>query len=142
MNEIVYSGLSDIGVRKKNQDSLLCKRLKRESWVFAVADGMGGAAGGEICSQLVIQTVDEYLMDVFSHGSQPEDLKGILETVFDLSQKQVRKKIAERPELQGMGTTLSIMLMCGNSFVVGHIGDSRLYLYRNNELFQMYAVNV
>ncbi|WP_134324171.1 PP2C family protein-serine/threonine phosphatase [Cumulibacter soli] len=123
-----YAARSDRGlVRSNNQDSVFAgPRL------LAVADGMGGHVGGEIASGIVISAI-EYLDEDDSGGDMLEALRGAVDTGTEI----LRETVAERPELDGMGTTLTAMLFNGRRIGVCHVGDSRAYLFRDNELHQL-----
>ena len=109
---------TDVGrVRSGNEDSFMV-----EEPLFAVADGMGGHQGGEVASNLALET----LAPVAAGGDLPETVRKANREVF--------RKASEDPNLSGMGTTLTAILADGDEFRVAHIGDSRLYLLRDGEL--------
>ena len=109
---------TDVGrVRAGNEDSFMVHEP-----LFAVADGMGGHQGGEVASNLALET----LSPVADGGDLADTVRRANEVVF--------QKAAEDPNLAGMGTTLTAILADGNVFRVAHIGDSRLYLLRDGEL--------
>ena len=123
-----YAARSDRGlVRKNNQDSVFAgPRL------LAVADGMGGHVGGEVASRIVIAAI-EYLDEDDSGGDMLEALRDGVEG----GTQHLREMVAERPDLDGMGTTLTAMLFNGKRIGVCHVGDSRAYLFRDNTLHQI-----
>jgi serine/threonine protein phosphatase PrpC len=124
---------TDLGlVRSGNEDSALtCANL------IAVADGMGGHAGGEVASAIAINTLEQLLpvitdpkVDVASR----EDL--FLNITYEVD-SQILAKSKDSPELSGMGTTLTALSILDNNVELLHIGDSRCYRYRNNKLEQI-----
>jgi len=122
-------GISDVGkVRERNEDSFLIK----SPYIAAVADGMGGHQGGLEASQLAIQIVDEMLTPEL----QPKE--GQIESWVAKTVEFCNKKILEASHsdrnLIGMGTTLSVGYFLPNMMYWAHVGDSRIYLYRNGEL--------
>lgn len=122
-------GNSDIGlVREKNEDSLLVSAP-----LFAVADGMGGHAAGEIASQLALASFQEFLNRDQGNGSWPEKLTAAACAANEAVYEEARK----RERLAGMGTTLSAVYLEGIHAYWLHIGDSRLYLYRAEQLQQI-----
>jgi protein phosphatase len=137
MNKLDYYSLSFAGRRKNNQDSCLGLKPSKNSIFLAVADGMGGVAGGEVASKSVIESAQSVLTEKFSNEVWPEDLKDILREIFSASQKDISNKIKEEPELNGMGTTLSCVLILDDKFAWGNMGDSRIYLYSDSELKQL-----
>jgi protein phosphatase len=120
---------SDIGKhRSSNQDSGYAGYQ-----LYFVADGMGGHAGGDIASAITSQRVALTDARYDSIDEAIETLrKGILEANGMLS-----ATVSEHPELEGMGTTFSGMLVQGNQIITAHIGDSRIYLVRDGEVRQI-----
>lgn len=127
---IIHAGGTDIGrKRKTNQDSIC---MIAESQFFAVADGMGGHNGGDIASQMSVKFMPEYLK---SH-SESEPREQMLGCIRDVNLR-IHQQSEEKPELKGMGTTVSAILFHGQQLFVGNVGDSRVYLIHNGMLFQM-----
>ena len=109
-------------VRKNNEDALIVI----EPETFVVADGMGGAAAGEVASNLLIETVKNYLSQVSETWTEE-----ILKNSILKSNATILQKAKENPELQGMGTTATILHFYQNQAYFAHIGDSRIYRMRN-----------
>ena len=137
MNKIDYYSLSFVGRRKINQDSCVVLKPSSNSIFLAVADGMGGTTGGEIASKTVLDTAQRILTEKFKADVKPEHLKNILIQIFQSAQTDISNKINEKLDLQGMGTTLTCVLILEDKFVCGNIGDSRIYWYNNSELKQV-----
>lgn len=112
-------------VRASNQDSCLAKDN-----VFAVADGMGGHKGGETASALAVQVLKNLLC-----GRQPE--LRLLETAVAAANRRIRETGLENPDLEGMGTTLSLLWGSEAELWIAHVGDSRIYRMRGGELEQL-----
>jgi serine/threonine protein phosphatase PrpC len=124
---------SDLGlVRDGNEDSALISPN-----LIAVADGMGGHAGGEVASAIAINTL-EVLLPVITDTEididSREDLFLNLSYEVDAEILRVSK---ERPELSGMGTTLTALAITNNQVDLLHIGDSRCYLWRDKKLTRL-----
>ncbi|MXQ66967.1 serine/threonine-protein phosphatase [Actinomadura rayongensis] len=100
--------------------------------LIAVADGMGGYAGGEVASSTVIGSLRSLDTD-----ERTDDLVGSLGRAVAEANEKLRIVREERPDLSRMGTTLTAMLWAGTSVALAHIGDSRGYLLRDGELFQI-----
>lgn len=115
-------------VRSNNQDSGYSG-----SNLFVVADGMGGHAGGDVASSLAIHRMTE-LDQPFSTPAEAE--QALRDALSDTAAELI-DTVARRPELAGMGTTVSALIMVDDYAVIGHIGDSRIYLYRDGELTQI-----
>jgi PPM family protein phosphatase len=125
-----FSAVSDVGrVRKDNQDSGYVG-----PHLMAVCDGVGGAARGDIASSTVIQQLRSL--------DQPVEVDGeaMLQKVSD-GLRRAHTRIAELvdrdPSLNGTSTTATVALFDGNKVALGHVGDSRAYLFRNGEISQL-----
>jgi PPM family protein phosphatase len=123
-----YAVRSDQGlVRGNNEDSVYAgPRL------LAIADGMGGHAGGEIASKMVIGEV-EYL----DEDRPVDDLITTLRDAVRSANHTLAAAVAGHPELQGMGTTLTALRFAGAKVGLVHVGDSRAYMLRNGALNQI-----
>ena len=122
-------GVSDLGcVRKNNEDSLL---VSPELGLFLVADGMGGARGGEHASRMAVDTVAEYVRN------SPHRDETTLPGAFDRANFRVWERASADPTLEGMGTTLVGLLALGEDFALASVGDSRAYLYSQGRLTQL-----
>ncbi|MCE0761855.1 protein phosphatase 2C domain-containing protein [Pseudonocardia kujensis] len=123
-----YSARSDRGlVRQNNQDAVYAgPRL------LALADGMGGHAAGEVASSLVISALAPLDED------QPGDdlLAELREATFE-GNAAITRHVAESPDLEGMGTTLTAILFAGNRLGLVHVGDSRCYQLRDGAFTQI-----
>ena len=120
---------SNVGkVRASNQDAGYAG-----TYLSVVADGMGGHAGGDVASHLVIRhllQLDKKYDDVVA---AQQDLIATLLQANDM----LSDVVYEHPELAGLGTTVSAMLRVGTQVVIAHIGDSRIYLLREGNLSQV-----
>ncbi|MGH3255697.1 MAG: protein phosphatase 2C domain-containing protein [Streptosporangiaceae bacterium] len=97
-----------------------------------MADGMGGHAAGEVASSLTIASMAE-----LDAGQPPGDMLGALAAAVAAANSRLHDKIIANPAVEGMGTTLTALLWCDGHAAVGHIGDSRGYLLRRGELYQI-----
>jgi serine/threonine protein phosphatase PrpC len=117
-------------VRSNNQDSGYAGAN-----LFAVADGMGGHAGGDVASSIAIQRL-ERLDQAFE---STDDAQASLQAATTTAAGDLIRAAKERPELAGLGTTISALVMVDDYAVIGHIGDSRIYLFRDDALTQITA---
>lgn len=115
-------------VRSNNQDSGYSG-----SNLFAVADGMGGHAGGDVASSLAIAGLARLDHPYESTSSAERALRDAISA----SAVELIETVHLKPELAGMGTTVSAMVMVDDYAVIAHIGDSRIYLYRDGALTQI-----
>jgi serine/threonine protein phosphatase PrpC/CRP-like cAMP-binding protein len=135
---------TDVGrTRGHNEDSYLCDPTLG---LYAVADGMGGHAAGEVASSLAMQALsaaarrDRDFVDDFTHGDgsvRPEDIKNLLGAAVNAANAEVYAAAQAAPERRGMGTTLTALLLVGRRAFIAHVGDSRLYLVRGQEVRQL-----
>ena len=123
---------SDKGnVRETNEDYFYISNSLDQIQLFLLADGMGGYNGGEIASQLAIQTAKNYIENNFKDIEKDRDsIIQLLGSSMEYANMVVYEKAKENPELQGMGTTLEICLIYNNKAYIGHVGDSRIYRVR------------
>ena len=122
-----YAARSDVGlVRQGNEDSGYASDN-----LLIVADGMGGHVAGELASA----TVTAILAGLPIADS--EDVLTQLADAVDEAQLEMRHIIAERPDFQGMGTTVTVVCWQGDRASIAHVGDSRAYMLRNGELLRL-----
>ncbi|WP_430868038.1 PP2C family protein-serine/threonine phosphatase [Demequina aurantiaca] len=126
---INFAARSDVGlVRANNQDSAFAG-----PHLLLVADGMGGAAGGDIASSIVIGRLAE--LDAESLG--PDEALDELKDAIADAHAEIVQRAKNDPELSGLGTTVTALLRSGSSLAMAHIGDSRAYLLRDGEFDQV-----
>ncbi len=117
-------------IRANNQDSAYAGRS-----LFVVADGMGGHAGGDVASAMAIKRIIDT-----DHGyNSAHDAEFALKSALLAANTAIAETVFEHQELTGMGTTVSAILRVGGKIALAHIGDSRIYLYRDGELEQITA---
>lgn len=123
-----YSAISDVGrVRKDNQDSGYAG-----PWVLAVCDGVGGAVRGDVASSTAIGQIRKL-------DEQPADDDLLTRVAGALHRAAVRigELVEEDPDLSGTSTTATVALFDGHRLGMGHVGDSRAYLFRRGEITQL-----
>jgi protein phosphatase len=124
-----FAARSDVGlVRNNNQDSAYAG-----PHLLVVADGMGGAAGGDIASSIVVGRLAA--LDGEAHG--PDEALDELKSAIAEAHGEIVARAQNDPELSGLGTTVTALLRAGSSLSMAHIGDSRAYLLRDGELDQV-----
>ncbi|MGD0273034.1 MAG: Stp1/IreP family PP2C-type Ser/Thr phosphatase [Gaiellaceae bacterium] len=126
MSVLGFSARTDTGRRRRrNEDALVC-----EPPLFAVADGMGGAQAGEVASQLAAESVREQGQDGLAVPEQVTEL-------IRAANRRVYAYSSENAAARGMGTTMTVAMVAGDGVVIGHVGDSRAYLLRDDKLTQL-----
>jgi len=116
-------------VRKNNEDSFL---VLPEYGFCAVADGMGGHLAGEVASSTSVEELKKLIPGL--DGLTGRNLEKGLIDIFQKINRVVYNTSIMEPEKAGMGTTLSALLIRDNTAAIAHVGDSRVYLWRNQEL--------
>jgi protein phosphatase len=155
-------GVTDKGkVRTTNEDQFLIAELihairigqtslrepklqvgDERAHLFLVADGMGGHRAGERASGLAVAAIEQFTLNSFRwfFGSDSRDAEWVLaqfQAAIRHADARILEEAAEHPELSGMGTTVTMAFHLGAQLCVIHVGDSRAYLYRDHELFQL-----
>ena len=138
------SARTDVGMKREhNEDSFL---VNEDLGLYVVCDGMGGHAGGETASRLAVQTIERELL---SARLRPEDpfsaaapltetpLAGALREAVEGACAAVFRSSRANPELNGMGTTCISLLLKDGQALIGHVGDSRVYLVRGEDVWQL-----
>lgn len=131
--KITVTSRTHVGrVRSNNEDSLLI----REPYLFAVADGMGGYAAGEIASRATLKAFEVATYRL--RHEQYADAEQILAEAFDKANEHIYLMAGRNDAYAGMGTTLTALYLPGDGTAfAAHVGDSRLYIFRNRTLSQV-----
>ncbi|ABR48930.1 Protein phosphatase 2C-like protein [Alkaliphilus metalliredigens QYMF] len=128
--------MSDPGkVRDMNEDNYCV--YDNHIQLYMVADGMGGHNGGEVASLIAINTIKEHVTTYIDHESEEASTVGILYEAFNRANQEILKRAVDDISCDGMGTTVTLGLVIGNTLYVGHIGDSRAYLIENGGVRQI-----
>ena len=149
-------GKTDVGrVREHNEDSFVVADLSTDNAtlqpevrthtlgergsLFMVADGMGGAAAGEIASEMAVETVLKELKTrwMSSPKAEPEIFASALKAATDAANRAIHQYATEHPENRGMGTTATIAGLLRDTLYLTQVGDSRAYLVRGGEAKQI-----
>jgi serine/threonine protein phosphatase PrpC len=121
-----YAVASDTGRRRRrNEDNYVVAPP-----LFAVADGMGGAQAGEVASQLAASALEAGESDVLA------GTKGI-DALIQEANRRIFDRASSDPSASGMGTTMTVALVEGMTVAIGHVGDSRAYLVRGEQMEQL-----
>ena len=123
---------TDIGqVREINQDYYYISPSESNINLYILADGMGGYNGGEIASNLAVNSAKNYIESNFEKTPKTkENIQKLIRDAIEYANFVVFEKSKQDKELEGMGTTLEICLIYNNRVYIGHIGDSRIYRIR------------
>jgi serine/threonine protein phosphatase PrpC len=121
-----YAVASDTGRRRRrNEDNYVVAPP-----LFAVADGMGGAQAGEVASQLAASAVE---------GGDSDGIQGVdrIDALIQEANRRIFDRASTDPSASGMGTTMTVALVEGMTVAIGHVGDSRAYVVRDEQMEQL-----
>jgi protein phosphatase len=132
-------GLTDVGrKRDHNEDSYL---VQPALGLYAIADGMGGHQAGERASRMALEALEREMGTPSSEGLAPQPGEpppmASLRHAAERASAAIYAAAQDNPELHGMGTTLTAMLVHRGRAFVAHVGDSRCYLYRDGRCLQL-----
>lgn len=127
--QVRYAAFSDVGlVRQNNQDGAYASQN-----LLVLADGMGGAAAGDVASSVTIA----HLAAIDEDVHQADDLLPLLRQAVESAHNELLARAEENPELEGLGTTCTAILRADNKLAMVHIGDSRAYVLHEKQLVQV-----
>ncbi|MDO5714259.1 MAG: Stp1/IreP family PP2C-type Ser/Thr phosphatase [Tissierellia bacterium] len=126
-----WIGLTDVGkVRKNNEDAYFIP--ERDEPFFLLADGMGGHLAGEMASSLAISLISEELRNISKNR-----IKTNIYNAIEKANNVIYQESLSNPDYHGMGTTLSLLYVGKGKIYYSNIGDSRIYLFKDNNLIQL-----
>jgi serine/threonine protein phosphatase PrpC len=132
-----YGFSSEVGrVRKINEDAYYVPGRDQDLLLFMVADGMGGHQAGDIASKEALKAMVEFF------NKQPDDsykqnMPKALSDAISYTNDKVFNIANKTSEYAGMGTTMSVVVITGSKMYTAHIGDSRVYIYREAKLLRL-----
>lgn len=141
MSGLIMTGRTDTGmVREHNED---CFLIVPESGIAMLADGMGGHLAGEVASALAVDKITHHLLKAFAESRRPRAAGGqafetrVLVEAIQGANAAIHQASLTKPEQSGMGTTIVVVSFHDDKLTVAHVGDSRLYRYRQQVLSQL-----
>ena len=132
--DLTVAARTDVGMIRSGNEDAFFAHATRERGIFIVADGMGGHAAGEVASEMTVQIISRELNDL------PGVDDGAAQTVtasIQHANRAVYERTIQESDKQGMGTTASVLIVSGTQFLIGQVGDSRVYLLRDGALRQL-----
>ena len=117
-------------VRKRNEDRYLIQGIDDDSWLLAVADGLGGETDGDVAAEIAISALKE----IRTAGVNGQEQ---LIMAVSAANKAIMRRVLDNMDLVGMGTTVTAVMVNKREAHWVHVGDSRLYLLRDSELTQV-----
>ncbi len=142
--QVRAGALTDVGmVREHNEDALLAFECARDSlidpaqtFLYVVADGMGGAEAGEVASAIAVGAIRNYVEDKLA-GSGAAGVRAILQEALEQANSKIIEYQAAHPEARGMGSTAVAALLAPPQAAIAWVGDSRAYICDGNGLRQL-----
>ncbi len=135
MVRLLHAARTDVGmIRSGNEDSFAVD-LSDTRGVFMVADGMGGHAAGEVASEMAVQIVLRELGAV--QDLQAPEAAQRIGAALQHANRSIHDRTITEIDKQGMGTTASVLLVSGARYLIGQVGDSRVYLLRDGAFVQI-----
>ena len=139
---LLAGGMTDKGLSRKNNEDDFC--VDPDTGFFAVADGVGGSASGEVASRTSMKVVSEYVRSAAMRERYPAagsdgrsgQLKKLIAGI-SLANKVICDASRSDTALQGMGTTVAAVMIEGHRMGIAHVGDSRVYLIRAGVIAQL-----
>ena len=133
------SAKTDIGMKRStNQDSFSYGQLEGGAITWAVVcDGMGGMAAGNIASTTAVEVIAGSLEQNLSPKSSPSFVKNLLKASIESANAKVYSMAEENEDMRGMGTTVVAVVVIKGVAYFAHAGDSRAYLFKDNQLLQI-----
>lgn len=133
MPNILFFGKTDVGLkRKRNEDTFV---VSPELGFCLAADGMGGAAAGELASRIFAETTNTVFSG--SNGRNEAETLTLVRKSFVVANQRILEHAEQNAEHKGMGCTAELVAFANGGFVLGHIGDSRTYRLRDGQLGQL-----
>jgi serine/threonine protein phosphatase PrpC len=136
MLRLKHSARSDVGMIRSGNEDNYDSDVNANRGLFIVADGMGGHAAGEVASLMAVQTVMQELTEL----REIDDGAGAatrLSEALRTANRNIHERTLAESDKQGMGTTASVLVIDEKRYLIGQIGDSRVYLLRDGALHQL-----
>jgi PPM family protein phosphatase len=121
-------------IRSGNEDNFAVEADEQRG-LFIVADGMGGHAAGEVASEMAVQIVLRELMELRDLETNGVDRR--VTEALKTANHAIHERTLTEVDKQGMGTTVSVLIIAGRRYLIGQVGDSRVYLLRDGALTQL-----
>lgn len=132
------TGDTHIGlVRNSNQDALRYGPLGDNIGYAVVCDGMGGANGGNVASNIAVDIIANRICEAYAGEHPPRSPANLLASAMAAANIEIFDRAKAESQYEGMGTTVVAVIVRGKDAYISHVGDSRLYLYRDSTLQQI-----
>lgn len=135
---MIISGGSNIGrVRSSNQDSFVTEKISDSVGFIVVCDGMGGANGGNIASEVATNIISEHIKSAYRENMSSNSMRYLLMSAVIAANAEIYDRAQEDDDLLGMGTTVVAAIVVDKMAHIVHVGDSRAYIVSSNNIEQI-----
>jgi serine/threonine protein phosphatase PrpC len=135
MPRLLWAARTDVGMIRAGNEDNFAADAETERGLFIVADGMGGHAAGEVASEMAVMIVRREMHgvdDVASDAAAERMRESLIR-----ANRNIHDRTVSETDKQGMGTTVSVLLTTTSHYLIGQVGDSRVYLLRDGALRQL-----
>lgn len=122
MQDLDFAFYSDVGGRSNNEDACLAKKISN-GYLFIVADGLGGHGDGEVASYSAVNSIKEYMLN--------NDSENIAEAIYFANNVVLDKQLKHSSKMK---TTVALAYVTEKKTVIAHVGDSRVYAFKDNRI--------
>ncbi|MDQ3697917.1 MAG: Stp1/IreP family PP2C-type Ser/Thr phosphatase [Gemmatimonadota bacterium] len=133
--QLAVAARTDTGMIRSSNEDAYYKDVDAERGLFVVADGMGGHAAGEVASDMAVQILARELGTL--RDIKAADAEATVAAALKRTNRAIYDRMLAESDKQGMGTTASVLIVAGGSYLIGQVGDSRVYLLRDGALRQL-----
>lgn len=133
--KLLYAARTDVGMIRSGNEDNFAVDANGARGIFIVADGMGGHAAGEVASEMAVQIIQRELSPVTDLLS--EEVTKLVANTLRKANRAIHDRTLTEVDKQGMGTTASVLVLSGSRYLIGQVGDSRIYLMRDGTLQQL-----
>src|SRR5262252_5168458 len=134
MVRLLHAARTDVGMIRSGNEDNFAVTARGNRGLFIVADGMGGHAAGEVASEMAVQTIEQELDGLRDLDDSTGDR---LDQALRKANRNIHERTITEVDKQGMGTTASVLLIFDKKYLIGQVGDSRVYLLRDGALHQL-----
>jgi len=134
MVRLLHAARTDVGMIRSGNEDNFSVAARGDHGLFIVADGMGGHAAGEVASEMAVQTIEQELDSLKTMDTTTADK---LSNALRKANRNIHERTMTEVDKQGMGTTASVLLIWDSKYLIGQVGDSRVYLLRDGALTQL-----
>ena len=133
--QLTHAANTHVGMVRSGNEDALHAEADAARGIYIVADGMGGHAAGEVASAMAIELISGHVRG--SAGQEVGALGPVLTEAVREANRAIYQRTLAEPDKQGMGTTATTLVVGQGQWIIGHVGDSRIYLLREGQLTQV-----